>query len=67
MPKPFDEPSEVSNEQGAVHIGGPDGTDVAMTPAAALETARRLDAVAIDVLLDTVGDATKKDKPEKEA
>jgi hypothetical protein len=54
MPKPSDEPSEVSNEEGAVHIEGPDGIDVAMTPAAALETARRLDTVAIDAILEGI-------------
>jgi hypothetical protein len=54
MPDVSHEPSNVANEQGDVHITGPNGIDLSMTPAAALETAKRLDAAAIDALLDGV-------------
>lgn len=59
LPKTFDKPSEVSSDDGHVHIHGPDGIDVAMTPAAAFETAQRLDAAAIDAVLATVGGTDK--------
>jgi putative intracellular protease/amidase len=39
---PFDKPSQVVAEAGEVLIDGPDGIAVAMTPAAAEETGRRL-------------------------
>lgn len=43
MPKPpYDEPSKVTAEQGEVHLDGPDGVAVAMTPEAAAETSDRL-------------------------
>jgi hypothetical protein len=59
MPKTSNKPSEVSSDDGDVHIHGPDGIDVTMTPAAAFETAQRLDAAAIDAVLATVGGADK--------
>jgi len=38
----FDEPSEVSAEQGQVVVDGPDGVAVSLTPEAAAETSDRL-------------------------
>lgn len=38
----FDEPSEVSAEQGEVVVDGPDGVAVSLTPDAAAETSDRL-------------------------
>lgn len=40
--KPYNEPTEVTAEDGEVHLDGPDGVDVSMTPEAALETSDRL-------------------------
>lgn len=42
----YDEPSDVSVEQGQVHMDGPDGVAVALTPDAAAETSDRLFAAA---------------------
>lgn len=39
---PYESPSEVDAEDGAVIVDGPDGVATAMTPDAAEETARRL-------------------------
>jgi hypothetical protein len=38
----YDEPTEVSAEEGVVELDGPDDVDVAMTPEAAEETSDRL-------------------------
>jgi hypothetical protein len=38
----FDEASKVSAKDGEVHVDGPDGVDVKLTPEAADETAGRL-------------------------
>jgi hypothetical protein len=40
--KPYDQPSEVSVDDDAVKIKGPDSVDVTLTPEAALETSDRL-------------------------
>ena len=40
--KPFDEPSDVTADGGAVHLVGPDGVDVMLTPEAAEETSERI-------------------------
>lgn len=40
--KPYDKPTKVTAENGEVHLEGPDGVDVSMTPEAALETSDRL-------------------------
>lgn len=40
--KPEDKPGVASAEQGQVTLDGPDGMAIAMTPAAAAETGRRL-------------------------
>jgi hypothetical protein len=54
MPSPsvvYDEPSEAAADGQAVHVQGPSGTDIAFTPIAALETARRISGAAVEVLL----------------
>lgn len=38
----YDEPSTVEAEDGKVVVDGPDGVDVKLTPAAAIETSDRL-------------------------
>ncbi len=38
----YDEPSEVSAEEGEVVVDGPDGVAVSLTPDAAAETSQRL-------------------------
>jgi len=40
--KPYDEPSEVAAEDGAVVVDGPDGVAITLTPKAAIETSQRL-------------------------
>ncbi|MBD8640720.1 hypothetical protein [Sphingomonas sp. CFBP 13733] len=40
--KPEDEPGVAAAEQGQVTLDGPNGLAIAMTPAAAAETGRRL-------------------------
>ena len=40
--EPHDIPSDINAEGGEVHIDGPGGTTLAMTPRAALETSDRL-------------------------
>ena len=42
----YDQPSEVSAEQGEVIVDGPDGVAVSLTPAAAREIAGRLQKAA---------------------
>ena len=45
--EPYDEASHVQAEQGEVHVDGPDGVAVSLTPDAAAETSDRLlDAAA---------------------
>lgn len=45
-------PSEVDAEGAVVHVHGPSDTDISMTPAAALETAKRLGDAAVEAILD---------------
>jgi hypothetical protein len=52
-----DEPSEAEAEGLAVHVQGPSDVDVTLTPAAALETAKRISNAAVEVL---VGAAARK-------
>lgn len=42
MAKVHDTPSTIAADSGEVHVDGPDGVAVALTPAAAEETADRL-------------------------
>lgn len=44
----YDEPSRISVENGEVHVDGPDGVAVALTPGAAAETSDRLLAGAAE-------------------
>lgn len=46
-----DEPSDAEAEGPAVHVHGPADVDVTLTPAAALETAKRISNAAVEVLL----------------
>ena len=43
---PFDQPGEVSVEQGVVLVDGPDGVAIALTPLAAKTMGERLIAAA---------------------
>lgn len=45
---PYREPSQVSAENGAIIVDGPDGVAVTLSPDAAEETARRLIAAAAE-------------------
>jgi hypothetical protein len=47
------EPSDASPEGPVVHVRGPADVDFVLTPAAALETARRISDAAVEVLLET--------------
>lgn len=48
---PYQTPSQVTAEEGEVHVDGPDGVAVSLTPEAAAETGRRL--------LQAAGDARR--------
>lgn len=48
-----DEPSDARPEGLTVHVHGPSDVNVVLTPAAALETARRISDAAVEVLLET--------------
>ena len=52
MSKPviFNVPSVALATPDGVHIDGPDGVDVTMTPRAALETAKRIGDAAVDAI-----------------
>lgn len=43
---PYSNASQVTAEEGEVHIDGPDGVAISLTPDAADETARRLHEAA---------------------
>lgn len=45
--EPFDQPSDVEAAPGKVIATGPDSTRLAFTPAAAFETAHRLEEAAL--------------------
>ncbi|MES3096578.1 hypothetical protein [Sphingomonas aerolata] len=47
------EPSDASPEGSVVHVRGPADVDFVLTPAAALETAKRISDAAVEVLLET--------------
>lgn len=46
-----DAPSDADAEVGSVHVHGPSDVDVTFTPAAAIETAKRISNAAIEVLV----------------
>lgn len=48
----YDQPSDAEAEGPTVHVHGPSDVDVMLTPAAALETARRVSNAAVEVLID---------------
>ncbi|WP_380786045.1 hypothetical protein [Sphingomonas sp. R86521] len=49
-----DQPSRVEPEGLTVHVRGPSNVDIILTPAAALETAKRMGDAAVDVILESV-------------
>lgn len=55
--QPEEEPGVATAEQGVVLLDGPDGVAIAMTPAAAEETGRRLLAAAQEALSQTSAQA----------
>jgi len=52
---PYDEPSEVTAEEGEVLVNGPDGVAVSLTPEAADETSQRLLYAAAEAKGQQVG------------
>ena len=50
----YDEPSVANPEGASVHVQGPSDVDIVLTPAAALETAKRIHDAAIDILTPAV-------------
>jgi hypothetical protein len=55
----YDEPSSVSAKDGEVHVDGPDGVDVSLTPEAAVESGERL----IDQAATAAGQRYFRDRP----
>lgn len=49
-----DVPSDAEAEGQTVHVQGPSDVDVSMTPSAALETAKRIEDAAIEVLVGPI-------------
>jgi hypothetical protein len=47
-----DTPSDVEADGSVVHLHGPSNAEIALTPKAALETAKRLGDAAVEALLD---------------
>jgi hypothetical protein len=54
------EPSDASPEGSVVHVRGPADVDFVLTPAAALETAKRISDAAVEVLLETASEKAKR-------
>jgi hypothetical protein len=63
--KIYDKPSNVTAEDGAVIVQGPDAVDVSMTPEAADETSRRLLFGAMQALGDKIPVADLQEKKSK--
>ena len=61
--KIYDEPSEVSVENGVVSVKGPDHVDVRMTPEAADETSGRLLYGAMQALGQKIPEIDDEDAP----
>ena len=59
----YDEPSSVSAKAGEVHVDGPDGVEVALTPEAAAESGERL----IDQAATAAGQRYFRGSPHQEA
>jgi hypothetical protein len=51
----YDEASEAEAEGRSVHLHGPSGVDVNLTPAAAFETAERIGTAAVDAVMASAG------------
>jgi hypothetical protein len=51
MAEIYDTASEVRIIDGVVEIVGPDSVDVCLTPGAALKTAKRIEAAAVDAIV----------------
>ena len=62
----YEEPSEVSVEDGVVRVKGPDAVDVKMTPEAADETSERLLYGAMQALGKKIPEAASEEKPSEE-
>ncbi|TPG05516.1 hypothetical protein [Sphingomonas oligophenolica] len=58
MTKVYDTPSNVSADDDQVHLDGPDGVAVSLTPEAALKTASRIDQAALEALIYKHGKTT---------
>ena len=52
MPKLHDEATKATSEGGGVTLDGPDGVAVSLTPEAALRSAARIDAAAVEALIE---------------
>jgi len=50
--KAHDQPSSVEAQTDGVHVDGPDGVAVTLTPRAALETAKRMSDAAVEILIE---------------
>lgn len=59
MREVFDEPSEAQTSHGTVVVKGPDSVDVALTPKAALKTAERISAAAVEALVEQADTKSK--------
>lgn len=59
--KVYDEPSEVSAEDGEVVVDGPDAVAVSLTPGAAIETSNRLFQAGVTAR----GQKIARDRPEE--
>lgn len=55
MEEVFDEPSEAHTTDGNVIVRGPDAVSVALSPKAALKTAERISAAAVEALIGQAG------------
>ena len=49
-----DQPSNVEVRKNAVHVEGPGGVDVSLTPKAALATAKRIEDAAVEAIVGSV-------------
>jgi hypothetical protein len=58
-PPVYDEPSGIEAEGKSVHVTGPAAVDFNLTPAAALEMSKRMEDVAVEVLVGSAGRAMR--------
>lgn len=58
MTKVYSTPSDVTSDGDQVHLDGPDGVAVSLTPDAALKTANRIDEAALDALISKYSSST---------